>query len=216
MTYVISAENYDPVFCTPYENKYKNGYNPVSLTEAYRVPSDAKIQIWQSIVRLCHNLGGKHPTVHSHNAQRFTACFYGYIDTPREYTPIFVVITPACTRWMFVDDNRNGLKPRGYLSRLITLLCRADDVKCAVEHVPCETRVHIPISQSPDTGELTTITVVYDYVEERMKLYGGLTKKEQSISDHIVCMNIYEIYKRIVFCVENNTTTYDGRKIRRH
>ncbi len=211
MTYVISAENYDPVFCTPYENKYKNGYNPVSLTEAYRVPSYTKIQIWQSIVRLCHNLGGKHPTVHSHNAHRFTACFYGYIDAPNEDTPIFVVITPTRTRWMFVDDNRNGLKPGGYLSRLVTLLCRADDIKCTLKYAPCEARVHIPISQSAGT-----IIVVYDYVDEMLKLYGGLTKKEQSISDHISCMDIYEIYKRIVFCVENNTTTYDGRKIRRH
>lgn len=216
MNYKITAENYDPVFCTPYENKYKDGYYPVTLTEAYKTPSDAKIHIWQSIVRFCHSLGGVCPTIHSHNCQRFIACFYAYVDAPKEDTPIFVVITPTCTRWMFVDDNRNGLKPRGYLSRLITLLCRADNVKCAVEHAFCETRVHIPVSQSPDTGELTTITVVYDYVEERMKLYGGLTKKEQSISDHIVCMDIYEIYKRIVFCVENKTTTYDGRKIRRY
>lgn len=216
MNYKITADNYDPVFCTPYENKYKDVYNPVSLTEAYRVPSYTKIQIWQSIVRLCHNLGGKHPTVYSHNAQRFTACFYGYIDAPNEDTPIFVVITPTRTRWMFVDDNRDRLKGVDYLSRLITLLCRADDVKCAVEPTPGETRVHIPISQSPETGELTTITVVYDYVDEMLKLYGGLTKKEQSISDHISCMDIYEIYKRIVFCVENKTTTYDGRKIRRY
>lgn len=33
MTYVISAENYDPVFCTPYENKYKDSYNPVTLSQ---------------------------------------------------------------------------------------------------------------------------------------------------------------------------------------
>lgn len=216
MSYTITAENYDPVFCTPYENKYKDGYNPVSLTEAYRVPSNTKIHIWQSIVRLCHNLGGKYPTVYSHNAHRFTACFYGYIDAPNEDTPIFVVITPTRMRWMFVDDNRDGLKARGSLSRLITLLCRADDVKCAVEHTFGQTRVHIPVSQSPETGELTTITVVYDIMDETIKLYGGLTKKEQSISDHISMVSIYEIYKRIVFCVENKTTTYDGRKIRRH
>lgn len=216
MTYIISAENYDPMFCTPYENKYKDGYNPVSLTEAYRVPSNTKIQIWQSIVRLCHNLGGKHPTIHSHNAHYFTACFYGYIDAPHQDTPVFVVITPKHTRWMFVDDNRNGLKPRDYLSRLVILLCRTDDIKCTLEYAPCEARVHIPISQSPDTGEVISLLVVYDYVEETMKLYGGLTKKEQSISDHISSMDIFEIYKRIVFCVENKTTTYDGRKIRRH
>lgn len=211
MTYVISAENYDPVFCTPYENKYKNGYNPVSLTEAYRVPSYAKIQIWQSIVRLCHNLGGKHPTVHSHNAHRFTACFYGYINAPDENTPIFVVITPTRTRWMFVDDNRDGLKARDYLSMLVTLLCRAD-IECTIEYTPKEARVDVPISQSPDTGEVTSIVVIYDYADETIKLYGGLTKKEQSISDHISMIPMYEVYKRIVFCVENNTTTYDGRK----
>lgn len=213
MTYIISAENYDPVFCTPYENKYKDGYNPVTLTEAYRVPSYTKIQIWQSIVRLCHNLGGKHPTVHSHNTHRFTACFYGYIDAPKEDTPIFVVITPTRTRWMFVDDNRNGLKGVDYLSRLITLLCRVDDVRCRLEYIGEEARIYVPVSQSPDADK---ILVVYNFVDETMKLYGGLTKKEQSISDHISCMNIYEIYKRIMFCVENKTTTYDGRKIRRH
>ena len=53
MNYIISAKNYDPVFCTPYENKYKDGYHPVTLTEAYRVPSEAKINIWQSIIRFC-------------------------------------------------------------------------------------------------------------------------------------------------------------------
>ena len=210
---MITAENYDPVFCTPYENKYKNGYNPVSLTEAYRVPSYTKIQVWQSIVRLCHNLGGKHPTVHSHNAHRFTACFYGYIDAPKEDTPIFVVITPTRTRWMFVDDNRDGLKGVDYLSKLVTLLCRVDDVRCRLEYIGEEARIYVPVSQSPDADK---ILVVYDYANETMKLYGGLTKKEQSISDHISCMNIYEIYKRIMFCVENKTTTYDGRKIRRH
>lgn len=216
MSYKIMAENYDPVFCTPYENKYKDGYNPVTLTEAYRVPSNTKIHIWQSIVRLCHNLGGKHPTIHSHNAQRFTACFYGYMDAPNKDTPIFVVITPTRTRWMFVDDNRDGLKGVDCLSRLIALLCQADNIKCAVEHIFGETRVHIPISQSPETGEVINIVVVYDYADETMKLYGGLTKKEQSITDHISMIPIYEIYKRIMFCVENKTTTYDGRKIRRH
>lgn len=209
MSYTISAENYDPVFCTPYENKYKDAYNPVSLMEAYRVPSYAKIHIWQSIVRFCHNLGGKCPTVHSHNAHRFTACFYGYIDAPNDDTPIFVVITPTHTRWMFVDDNRDGLKARDCLSKLITLLCRADNIKCAVEPAYRETIVHIPISP------VDHILVVYDRVNETMKLYGGLTKKEQSISDHISMISIHEVYKRIVFCVENNTTTYDGRKIRR-
>lgn len=107
MSYMITAENYDPVFCTPYENKYKDGYNPVTLTEAYKVPSYAKIDIWQSIVRFCHSLGGKHPTVHSHNAHRFTACFYAYLIGPNEKVPIFVVITPTRTRWMFVNDNRD-------------------------------------------------------------------------------------------------------------
>lgn len=210
MSYVISAENYDPVFCTPYENKYKNGYNPVSLTEAYRVPSYTKIQVWQSIVRLCHNLGGKYPTVYSHNAQRFTACFYGYINAPNEDTPIFVVITPTRMRWMFVDDNRDGLKARDYLSMLVTLLCR-DDIECSVEYAPEGARVHIPIPQSGDA-----LAVIYDCADETIKLYGGLTKKEQSISDHISMIPMYEVYKRIAFCVENNTTTYDGRKIRRH
>ena len=213
MNYVISAENYDPVFCTPYENKYKDGYNPVSLTEAYRVPSYAKIHIWQSIVRLCHNLGGKHPTIHSHNCQRFTACFYGYIDAPKEDTPIFVVITPTHTRWMFVDDNRDGLKGVDYLSKLVTLLCRVDDVRCRLEYIGEEARIYVPVSQSPDADK---ILVVYNFVDETMKLYGGLTKKEQSITDHISMIPIHEIYKRIMFCVENNTTTYDGRKIRRH
>ena len=215
MNYIISAENYDPVFCTPYENKYKDGYNPVSLTEAYRVPSYTKIQIWQSIVRLCHNLGGKHPTVHSHNCQRFIACFYGYIDAPNEDTPIFVVITPTRTRWMFVDDNRDGLKGRDCLNKLVTLLCRVDDVRCAIEYIGKEARVYVPVSQSPDTGEVINIIVVYDYVDETIKLYGGLTKKEQGISDHISMLSVHEIYKRIMFCVENNTTTYDGIKIRR-
>lgn len=69
----------------------------------------------------------------------------------------------------------------------------------------------IPISQSGDT-----ILVVYDCIDETIKLYGGLTKKEQNISDHISMIPMYEAYKRIAFCVENNTTTYDGRKIRRH
>ena len=210
MTYVISAENYDPVFCTPYENKYKDGYNPVSLLEAYRVPSYAKIQIWQSIVRLCHNLGGKHPTIHSHNTHRFIACFYAYIDAPREDIPIFVVITPTRTRWMFVDDNRNGLKARDYLSMLVTLLCR-DNIECSVEYAPEGARVDIPIPQSGDT-----LTVIYDCADETIKLYGGLTKKEQSIADHISMIPMYEAYERIAFCVRNNTTTYDGRKIRRH
>ena len=213
MSYMITAENYDPVFCTPYEDKYKDGYHPVTLTEAYKVPSDAKIDIWQSIVRFCHNLGGKHPTIHSHNSQRFTACFYGYIDAPKEDTPIFVVITPTHTRWMFVDDNRDGLKGVDYLSKLVTLLCRVDDVRCRLEDIGEEARIYVPVSQSPDADK---ILVVYDYVEERMKLYGGLTKKEQSITDHISMIPIHEIYKRIVFCVENKTTTYDGRKIRRH
>lgn len=216
MSYTITAENYDPVFCTPYENKYKDGYNPVTLTEAYRVPSNAKIQIWQSIVRFCHSLGGVCPTIYSHNAQRFTACFYAYINAPSEDTPIFVVITPTRMRWMFVNDNRDRLKGVDYLGRLVTLLCRVDDVRCSIEYVGKEARVHIPISQSPETGEVINIVVVYDYVDETMKLYGGLTKKEQSITDHISMIPIYEIYKRIMFCVENKTTTYDGRKIRRH
>lgn len=107
MSYTISAKNYDPVFCTPYENKYKDGYHPVTLTEAYRVPSEAKINIWQSIIRFCHNLGGVCPTIHSHNKQKFIACFYAYINGPNEKVPIFVVITPTRTRWMFVDDNRD-------------------------------------------------------------------------------------------------------------
>lgn len=215
MYYAISAENYDPVFCTPYENKYKDGYNPVTLTEAYRVPSYAKIQIWQSIVRFCHNLGGVCPTIHSHNAHRFTACFYGYINIHNKKLPIFVVITPTRMRWMFVDDNRDGLKAIDYLSKLLTLLHR-DDIKYVVDLTREETRIYIPISQSPDTGEVINILVVYDYIDETMKLYGGLTKKEQSISDHISMIPIYEVYKRIAFCIENNTTTYDGRKIRRH
>lgn len=211
MNYVISAKNYDPVFCTPYENKYKNGYNPVTLTEAYRAPSDAKIDIWWSIVRFCHNLGGICPTVYSHNAQRFTACFYGYINVHNEKIPIFVVVTPTRTRWMFVDDNRDGLEVIDYLSKLLTLLYR-DDIKYVAELTPDETRVYIPIS--PNTDEI--LIVVYDYANETMKLYGGLTRKEQSISDHVSMLPVHEVYKRIVFCVENNTTTYDGRKIRRH
>lgn len=215
MYYAISAENYDPVFCTPYENKYKDDYNPVTLTEAYRVPSYAKIQIWQSIVRFCHNLGGKHPTIHSHNCQRFTACFYAYIPIGTGKIPIFVVVTPTRIRWMFVDDNRDGLEGIDYMSRLLALLYR-DDIECMVELTPEETRVCIPISQSPYTGETISILVVYDYIDETIKLYGGLTKKEQSISDHISMIPIYEVYKRIAFCIENNTTTYDGRKIRRH
>lgn len=215
MYYVISAENYDPVFCTPYENKYKDGYNPVTLSQAYRTPSDAKIQIWWSIVRFCHSLGGVCPTIHSHNAHRFTACFYGYINASDEKLPIFVVITPTRTRWMFVDDNRDGLKARDYLSKLLTLLHR-DDIKYVVDLIREEIRIYIPISQSPDTGEVINIIVVYNYVDETIKLYGGLTKKEQSISDHISMIPVYEVYKRIAFCVENNTTTYDGRKIRRH
>lgn len=215
MYYAISAENYDPVFCTPYENKYKDGYNPVTLTEAYKVPSYAKIDIWQSIVRFCHSLGGKHPTVHSHNAHRFTACFYAYIPIDTGKIPIFVVVTPTRIRWMFVDDNRDGLEGIDYMSRLLALLYR-DDIECMVELTPEETRVCIPISQSPYTGETISILVVYDYIDETIKLYGGLTKKEQSISDHISMIPIYEVYKRIAFCIENNTTTYDGRKIRRH
>lgn len=213
--YVISAENYDPVFCTPYENKYKDGYNPVTLTEAYRVPSYAKIDIWQSIVKFCHSLGGVCPTIHSHNAQRFTACFYAYMDAPNKDTPIFVVITPTHTRWMFVNDNRDGLKGVDCLNKLVTLLCRADDIRCAIEYIGEEARIHVPVSQSPDTGEVIFLLVVYNSADETMKLYGGLTKKEQSISDHVSMLPIHEIYKRIVFCVENNTTTYDGRKIRR-
>lgn len=211
MNYVISAENYDPLFCTPYENKYKDGYYPYMLTQAYKKPSDAKIHAWQSIVRLCHNLGGVCPTIHSHNAQRFTACFYAYINAHNEKIPIFVVMTPTCTRWMFVDDNRDGLKGVDYLSKLVTLLCRIDDVRSRIEYIGEEARVHVPIS--PDAGE---ILVVYDYTNETMKLYGGLTRKEQSISDHLSMIPVYEIYKRIVFCIKNNTTTYDGRKIRRH
>ena len=212
MSYTITAENYDPVFCTPYENKYKDGYNPVTLSQAYRTPSDAKIQIWWSIVRFCHSLGGVCPTIHSHNAHRFTACFYGYINASDEKLPIFVVITPTRTRWMFVDDNRDGLEVIDYLNKLLTLLYR-DGIKYVAELTPDETRVYIPISQSPDTSK---IVVVYDYKNETMKLYGGLTKKEQSISDHISMIPVCEAYKRIVFCVENRTTTYDGRKIRRH
>lgn len=110
MNYKITADNYDPVFCTPYENKYKDGYYPVTLTEAYRVPSYAKINIWRSIVRFCHSLGGVCPTIHSHNCQRFIACFYAYINASDEKLPIFVVITPTRTRWMFVDYNRETLK----------------------------------------------------------------------------------------------------------
>lgn len=212
MSYMITAENYDPVFCTPYENKYKDGYDPVSLLEAYRAPSYGKIDIWQSIVRFCHNLGGKHPTIHSHNAHRFTACFYAYINIPGENIPIFVVITPTRIRWMFVDDNRDGLEVIDYLSKLLTLLYR-DGIKFVAELTPDDTRVYIPISQSPDTIK---IVVVYDDTNETMKLYGGLTKKEQSISDHISMIPVCEAYKRIVFCIKNNTTTYDGRKIRRH
>lgn len=212
MIYTISAENYDPVFCTPYENKYKDGYNPVMLTEAYRAPSDAKIDIWWSIVRFCHSLGGVCPTIHSHNTQRFTACFYAYINVHDEKIPIFVVVTPTRIRWMFVDDNRDGLEVIDYLSKLLTLLYR-DGIKYVAELTPDETRVYIPISQSPDTSK---IVVVYDYTNETMKLYGGLTRKEQSISDHISMVPVCEAYKRIVFCIKNNTTTYDGRKIRRH
>lgn len=116
---------------------------------------------------------------------------------------------------MFVDDNRDGLKARDYLSMLVTLLCR-DNIECTVEYEPEEARVYVPVSQSPETGEVTSIVVVYDYADETTKLYGGLTKKEQSISDHISMIPMYEAYKRIMFCVENKTTTCDGRKIRRH
>ena len=204
------------MFCTPYENKYKDGYYPYMLTEAYRAPSDAKIDIWWSIVRFCHNLGGICPTIHSHNAQRFTACFYAYINAHNEKIPIFVVITPTCTRWMFVDDNRDGLKGVDYLSKLVTLLCRIDDVRSTIEYIGEEARIYVPVSQSPDTGEVIIILVLYNFADEPMKLYGGLTKKEQSISDHVSMLPVHEVYKRNVFCIKNNTTTYDGRKIRRH
>lgn len=51
MSYKITADNYDPVFCTPYENEYKDGYNPVAYVLRYTVTiasdlSLASMGIW--------------------------------------------------------------------------------------------------------------------------------------------------------------------------
>lgn len=72
--------------------KYKAAINrgDFSIENIYKNPSDEKIKIWQHILQICYDLGGRDLAIISHSVYYFSAAFK-FRENNKEF---FLVYTP--------------------------------------------------------------------------------------------------------------------------